>query len=248
SVCALPGFASEKEGGITGTGVVGQITELGSIYVNGLHIKFAPEMALIGIDEIARLEPGMTVAAQITAQGAALQAQSLRHLPVLTGPVTGPGQVMGVPVHGAGLPDQGRVEIDGFWSETGVMATRIRAASDGADRVTGPYRAAGFVGSIGFSAIQPRHLEPGEIITVRGAYSGETLAASALEKGVFIGDDPKLVLAEGFLSNPDQAGQYRLIGAGLVAYTDQPNMIDPGEKVYRCAWNGAMDFDLAALS
>ncbi|MCV6597585.1 MAG: hypothetical protein OIF40_10950 [Mangrovicoccus sp.] len=246
-----PVSAREKEGGIIGTGVLGQITRLGSIYVNGLHIRFAPGMDLVGIDSTDALSPGMTVAASVRATDTGWQATALRRLPVLSGPVTGPAEVMGVPVTGAALvalPRGGHVRVDGFWSENGVEATHVEPVERGDALVTGPYLGDGMVGNLRFTGITPQHLDRGDIIQLTGRYADGALAAVTLDHGVFAGPRPDLVLAEGYLSAPDARGQYRLIGANLVAYTDQPGMVDTGQKVLRCAWQGQMGFAPDALT
>jgi hypothetical protein len=235
-----------KEGGIIGTGVLGQITRLGSIYVNGLHIHFAPDMALVGIDAVSDLRPGMTVAATISPKGADWQANTLRRLPVLVGPVTGPNEVMGVQVSGAVIPAHGVARIDGFWTEFGVVATHVEPAPHSPHFASGPF-GPGRLGTMQFDGIAPQHLREGDVITLQGSFGGDRFHATSLEKGLFVGENPKLVLAEGFLSTPDPSGIYRLIGAGLFAYTERPEMIDPTQKLYRCGWQAQMDIDPQVL-
>ncbi|MCT4553206.1 MAG: DUF5666 domain-containing protein [Pelagimonas sp.] len=252
-VCApLALMAEEKEGGVIGTGIMGEITALGSIYVNGQHIRFAPDMALDGLETRADLTVGMTVAAAVQRDGADWLASAIRHVPVLRGPVTGPGEVMGIPVSGTDLPARGHVQIDGFWTAEGVIATRLRAIAQGPAQVSGPYDtdAEGMdrVAGLRFAGIAPQHLEPGQIITVSGAFEQGLLQAQSLERGLFPGAQPDLVLAQGYLSAPDPSGIYRLIGAGVVAFTDQPQMITPSNEVLRCALHGRMDFDRDALT
>jgi hypothetical protein len=248
-VCApLALMAEEKEGGVIGTGIMGEITALGSIYVNGQHIRFAPDMALDGLETRADLTVGMTVAAAVQRDGADWLASAIRHVPVLRGPVTGPGEVMGIPVSGTDLPVRGHVQIDGFWTAEGVIATRLTQIAQGPAQVSGPYDGSDRVAGLRFAGIAPQHLEPGQIITVSGAFEHGELQAQSLERGLFPGAQPDLVLAQGYLSTPDPSGIYRLIGAGVVAYTDRPQMVDPGAEVLRCALHGRMDFDRDALT
>ena len=244
---AQPLLADEKEGGIIGTGVLGQITALGSIHVNGLRIGFAPDMALDGIDGTDQLAPGMTVAAAVHETDDGWDAISLRRLPILVGPVTGGGEAMGVPVLGDALPESGWVRIDGFWSEDGIVASRIEPVAPANAFASGPYDPRGRVGQVPFGGMTPEHLEPGDIITVSGAFENGQLGVDVLQKGLFLNAEPHLILAEGYLSVPDATGVYRMIGVGVTAYTEQPAMVNTQEKVLRCAYGGAMDFDIGAL-
>ncbi|MCB2136571.1 MAG: hypothetical protein KDE08_11615 [Rhodobacteraceae bacterium] len=47
-----------------------------------------------------------------------------------------------------------------------------------------------------------------------------------------------VVQAEGYLSPPRAAGMYTLLGSGLIAYTDRPEMIDATERSLRCGYGG----------
>lgn len=240
---AAPLWAQQKEGGIIGTGVLGQITALGSITVGGHHIRFAPDMAY---EDAApgTLAPGMVVAATVVPDGDDWLATHLRRVSALIGPVTAPGEVMGVPVAGD-LPESGWVRVDGFWSDVGLVATHVAPAPSGRASVTGRY-AGGQVGPLRFGGITPAHLAEGDLITIDGRYDGQ-LIAERLQKGLFLGDTPALVLAEGYLSPPTPSGLYELIGAGISAYTDQPSMIQPDQQVTLCSLNGRSDFDAEAL-
>ncbi len=247
-ICAMPLWAQQKEGGIIGTGILGQITALGSIYVNGLHIEFADDMTLEGTADQDDLTPGMTVAAAIRKSSAGWEATAVRRVPVLVGPITGPGQVMGVTVTGMAVPVSGWVSIDGFWNAGGVVATRVQTTPPGLAETTGPYGSGRRVGDITFRGIEPLHLDDGQIVTIKGRFEDGGLAVTSLQRGLFAGAEPSLILAEGYLSTPDPAGMYRLIGAGVVAYTDRPGMIDPTERTIRCAIDGRMDYDVQKLS
>ena len=105
-----PAHAQEKEGGIIGTGVLGQVTALGSIYVNGLHITFSPDIVLEGAQDVKDLLPGMTVAVSVQNDNGVWVAHSIRRVSSLVGPVTGPSEVMGVKVVGSNLPLQSWVQ------------------------------------------------------------------------------------------------------------------------------------------
>lgn len=239
--------AQEKEGGIIGTGVLGQITALGSIYVNGQYIQFTPEMEIEGVANVSELEPGMTVAAGVIADGSNWRANTLRRIPVLVGPVTGENEVMNVKVQGETLPASGWVIVDGFWSTHGVQASRVASTSADTAIVSGPFGPGGFVGMVPFSGISPEHLDIGQHITVTGSFEQSRLNSESLRHGVFIGTQPELVLAEGYLSQPDPAGLYRLIGSNAIAYTETPSMVDVTQRVILCSINGKLDFKPSEL-
>jgi len=52
-----PAFAGEKEGGIIGTGVIGQITGLDRFEVSGMQFDFASDIELKGLNSLADLRP-----------------------------------------------------------------------------------------------------------------------------------------------------------------------------------------------
>lgn len=245
---ALPLNAQQKEGGIIGTGVLGQITALGSIYVNGLHIRFDPDVETRGIASAQDLGRGMTVAAIVTPDGPDWRATSIRRIPALTGPITAPGHVMGVPVTGLDRATTGWVRIDGFWTTNGVQATRIAQIAPTQAEAAGPYAAGPQIGTLRFAGLTPRRLENGRHATIRGRYEDGAFQVDHLQKGLFSGPTPQLVLAQGYLSTPEPSGLYRLIGADAVSYTDDPSMAIPPTPVTLCALDGRLDFDAANLS
>jgi len=242
-----PLAAQEKEGGIIGTGVIGQITDLGSIFVNGLHIHFAADMALEGISDIEELRPGMTVSATIAPRGPEWEAISLRRVPILIGPVTGPNEVMGVSVSGFELPASGWVIVDGFWSSRGAEATRVDATTGSVASVSGIFESAQIVGQVPFTGLKPDEVTLGQRVTLNGVFEAGVLQVGNVQENLFIGDAPALVLAEGYLSAPDPSGLYRLIGANAIAYTDRPSMIDTEDRTVLCALAGQLTFDVSVL-
>ena len=101
-------WGEDKEGGIIGTGVVGEVTGVDAFEVGGMRFNLPENIELKGIDSVADLRMGMTLALSTQRDGSGWQATQLRRLPVLIGPVTGPGEVMGVRVTGD-LPAEGAV-------------------------------------------------------------------------------------------------------------------------------------------
>ncbi|MGB3315999.1 MAG: DUF5666 domain-containing protein [Albidovulum sp.] len=247
----------DREGGIIGTGISGTITALGSIYVNGQHILYDDGLAVTGGLGVARapdLVPGHTVAVVAVPDGEAWRARNIRQVLPLVGPVMlegGEVLIMGTKVvmpADAVPPAPGEwLAVSGLWRGDEVVATRVDALPDGERiaMVSGTYLGAvngrTMVGGTRIGGIEPRHLEPGDTVRVYGSPAGDGLSAVRLEKGLFDGE-VGLVQVEGYYSPPQPDGLYSVLGSGLVAYTDQPGMIDPGERVLRCGAEGQLDY------
>ncbi len=238
--------AEDKEGGIIGTGVVGEVTGLQTFEVAGMRFNLPDTLELDGIDRIEDLRMGMTLSLRAARDGEGWKAVELRRLPVLIGPVTGENEVMGVPVIGD-LPKDGRVVIDGFWSVRGVVATRVTAAERGVDQVTGRYHPEGTVGTVQLLGGPEHKAEPGDIVTVSGKYQSGGFAIADMEIGVFDGTAPDLLLAEGFFDTPDEAGNAKLLNADARIDVSRTAIVQD-QKVRRCALRGRFDYERDALS
>lgn len=238
-----PWAEEEKEGGIIGTGVVGEITALGSIIVNGLRIETPPGLPRAGLGSDLPLQPGMVVAARVERVGNEWRARDISRLTPLVGPVTSAGKVMGVPVANLGTHRLGDwVIVDGFWTENGVDATRVTPTRTRIARVTGTYLGGPLeIGGIVISGIMPRHLVPGDVVTAEGSLTSDGIKAIRLAKGAFQGVAPGVILAQGYLSRPDTVGLYTLYGSGLIAYAMHPDMIVPPTRLVHCAVEGRID-------
>ncbi|AEV39897.1 hypothetical protein PSE_p0315 (plasmid) [Pseudovibrio sp. FO-BEG1] len=251
----------EREGGILGTGIVGTITRLGSIIVNEQRITFPADLPVkneLGPLTAAQLVPGDTVAVVADLTGANWEAQSIRRILPIIGPVseissdeTGRTfEIMGTAVHVplsiATTVKQGDwVAISGLWQDEDVVATRVE--------VVPPRQSAVIIGSnlsVGASnvpqigntliaGIIPQHVESGDVIRVTGIPEAGSIRATSLETGIFDGK-VGLVQAEGYLSPPTSKGLYTLLGTGMVAFTDQPDMIDETAKVRLCGYDGKL--------
>lgn len=238
--------ADEKEGGIIGTGVVGEVTGLEAFEVAGMRFNLPETAEIEGIGSLEDLRMGMTLSLRAARDGDGWQAVQLRRLPVLVGPVTGEGEVMGVPVVGK-FPGEGTVIIDGFWSSGGIVATRVTATKRVDNRVMGRYDPSGFVGAVALASDRPIDAAPGEIVVVAGRYDAGLFTVTEVERGVFDGSVPDLLLAEGFLDSPDHQGDAMLysVDAKLAAGDDLAVL---EHRIRRCALHGQLDYDEAALS
>lgn len=238
--------AGEKEGGVIGTGVVGEVTALDGFEVAGMRFNLPDTIELDGIDRVEDLRMGMTISLRTARDGEGWQATELRRLPVLVGPVTGENEVMGVTVIGD-LPTSGRVIVDGFWSSQGVVATRITPTETEEDRVTGRYNPAGLVGTVPLRRGFPNNAEPGDVVTIRGEYLSGGFTVVEMETGVFKGSMPEVLLAEGFLGEPNEAGDATLMTVDVKMAMSRQAISD-GQRIRRCALRGRLDYEQSTLS
>ena len=116
--------------------------------------------------------------------------------------------------------------------------------AQGVVSITDPLSDEHNVGGLEFTGITPLHAEIGDPITVWGDFVDGKIVANQIRNGLFVGSEPALVLAQGFLSEPTTGGEYTLIGSGAVAYTTQPQMIDVSKLVVRCIFEGSLDFQI----
>ncbi len=241
-----PLLAEEKEGGIIGTGVIGQITGLDQFEVSGMRFGFADDIELKGISALDELRMGMTLALSTGRDGSNWHIKSLQHMPLLTGPVTGPSEVMGVPVIGT-LPASGIVQVDGFWSEAGIVASRITELTDQTAQASGVYDGLGRVGQLSVQGPELSDVAAGQRIEVTGQFVDGILVAETVMQGPFMDTSPDLVLLEGFYEPMSRADTVGLQGIA-VASADTEKAAGFGELVRRCALNGRTDFVRSELA
>ncbi|SMR82131.1 hypothetical protein SAMN04488030_2473 [Aliiroseovarius halocynthiae] len=257
STAAMATEEDEREGGILGTGILGTITALGSIYVNGQHIRFAPEFEVtdgVTVSTAAQLLPGHTVAVVAAPDGAGWQASYIRQITPLVGPVQsisdGQFDVLGTTIQAepkliAGLGQGDMVAISGLWQEGQVIASRIdRVANDSPARIEGsvfdvtpgqPLT----IGGTEITGLWPTHIQDGHVVRVVGSANETGIQVQSLETGVFAAT-PQVILSEGYFSVPTVSGLYTLLGSDLLSYTDQPGMIDPVVRQLVCSRDGQM--------
>ncbi len=265
TLVAFPVPATEKEteesreGGIVGTGIVGAITELGSIYVNGQHIVFPDGLKLtspLGERTADSLVPGETVAAEAVFADGKWTSGSINHYLPITGPVeaadTGKLTVMGSEIavrrdtdfvgFGKGeQPETGDwIAVNGLWNGNTVVATRIvKIEPQSQARIVGTYRRgedgdAGKVGGTRVLGIKLRHVRPGDALTVHGMPEETALQTETVTIGLFAGPVGD-ILMEGYLSQPDLEGIYTIYGSGVMAYAGPDPMTVSTERGLYCA-------------
>ncbi|MEX3009739.1 DUF5666 domain-containing protein [Hoeflea sp. TYP-13] len=249
----------DREGGIVGTGIVGTITELGSIYVNGQHVIFPADMIVaspLGIKPAAALGVGETVVVEATFADGSWNADYIsQYLPVI-GPVSAAGadgfSVLGSEIlidsdtafdgvaDAAALGQGDWVAINGLWRGNTVVASLV-IKIDRQDEavIVGSYRSDGtqgpaYVGGTQIIGMTPRHAQPDDVLTVRGVPAQNGIEALNVALGLFtrpVAD----ILMEGYLSQPGPQGLYTIYGSGVIAYAgDEPMAVFSGRGLY-CA-------------
>ena len=263
---AAPGHAEsekpeeEREGGIVGTGIVGTITGLGSIRVNGQRIVFQSDLVAaseLGDRPAGDLQPGETVAVEAVRDGGEWAARHIRqYLPVI-GPVSrasdGSLTVLGSGIEtgpdteligfdgGGGTPGAGDwIAVNGLWRKDSVVATRIERIDPRSEAVVvGTYRpdsdGAGFmVGGTRVVGMEVRHADLGDVLTVRGIEVQGNLRAGGVAQGLFVGP-VEVLLMEGYLSQPDPSGIYTIYGSGIAASLGDRDMPISADRGLYCA-------------
>ena len=248
SFALLSGMAlaeEQKEGGIIGTGVIGQVTGVEEFEVSGMRFGLAPDVVLKDIASVSDIELGMTLVATTAQDGNAWEITELQRVPVLVGPVTGPNEVLGVSVEGA-FPDAEWVIVDGFWTNEGVVATRISPTETGEVRITGMADPAGFVGNALVDPTAVASFPKGSVVTATGQYAQGAVSIDNVTAGTFMQETPDLLLLEGFYQSMDGSDEFTLQGVGR---TSAASVSSSGlQPVRRCAVGGRLDFVESDLS
>ena len=244
----------EREGGLTGTGIVGTITHLGSFYVNGQRVVYDEGFELgsaFGAVAADSLLPGHTIAVEVVADGRDWRALSGHQIFPVIGPV-GEVDQDGFTVLGSRIIFDGNadtsipvgqwVAVSGLWRGDEIVASRVTLiAPQPQARLVGTYfepqDESLRVGGSLVQGIVPEHAEDGDVIQVSGDPLVGGLAARELRLGVF-DHEVGLVLAQGYMSQPRQSGLYSILGSGLAAFTSSPAMIDEARVGVFCGVDG----------
>lgn len=246
----------EREGGIVGTGIVGTITELGSIYVNGQHIRFDANLSVtspLGDRPASSLVPGDTVVVEAAREiDGGWQARSMKAYLPIVGPVAAVAprrlEIMGalieIPENAASIADFVGAEVangdwiavSGLWRGDVVTASRIeKIAPLPMASVVGTYSSDGAsrrVGTVPLLGIDIQHARPLDVLTVQGRPTTVGLEGETVTIGLFTGPVGE-VLFEGYLSEPDLEGAYTVQGSGFLAFVANPEMaIDPDRGLF----------------
>lgn len=253
SLTAAPAADDEREGGLSGTGIVGEITALGSIVVNGQRIALDEDLTVasaLGTNSANLLAPGDIVAVAVALGETGWTATAITQKHALIGPVSdskeGSFTVLGVPVAWSGSTTPGTwVAVSGFWTPDGINATRVQDVEQ-RDTVSlhGSYRAPSdasdaMVGTVELNIAPLHHADEGDVIRVTGVLEGDNIVVTDIHNGLF--EHPvALVLAEGYLTSVAPSGHYTVAGSGLSAYTENQQSIMTTERIRVCGLEGRL--------
>lgn len=266
SICALAGATQEaetpREGGLTGTGIVGLVSYSKTIDINGVSIALPNALIVdsaFGPITADALYPGAMVALHLEGTFQDLTFLDARQVLQLIGPVLAQNNktlvVMGTVVQRAetslDVNDGDWVSVSGYWREDGIVATRIDAVPHQEFvQIQGTYQpvttGVGKIGDTYFRGEIPDTAKPGDVVRLRGRVSGGEIIVETLELNQFK-SSVRTVLAQGYLSLPDAQGRYTVLGTGITSVTDQPEMINPQELMTVCGVDGNLlvdDFEI----
>lgn len=225
------------EGGIGGTGIVGILTDFGSLLVNGLRVEVETRTRIatpFGAVSDSALAPGQALTITAVQSRDRLVAREVRIDHALVGRLVreaGQLSVNGVPLRmepGAIIAAQpgAQVAVSGIWTQQGVSTTRI----DPADQITdsldtaAPDLIAGTFDPDGPSgpqiggfpiAIDGRLPAPGSYLVARGQFDGTAMRSSLAREGRFVSGAPiEQLSVEGFLEPSQDAPGFRVAGLG----------------------------------
>lgn len=261
-ITALPRVfaAEEREGGLVGTGVIGVlgvVTGLGSIHVNGMRITYDPDLRVetaFGSKSPTTIVPGHTVQIEAQERNGIWVARSIqRHQPLIApveaisrGRIRVLGMTVEVPegIAMTGTIRQGTwVDISGLWRGNILVASRIEAVSPQPmialrGTLTGSAATGWQVGGVRVTGIRSRHLKAGQTLAVRGramqARKGRPfLQALAYAVRDFSGDTKRAVV-EGYLSTPSLYGTYTVFGSGATALVADRAVMMPDWRGLHC--------------
>lgn len=238
TACATQEFAEapkdEPRGGIGGTGIVGGLTDFGSLIVAGRRVALPGDAILL--DTLGRIDAAglavgqvLSLEASTAADGTLIARRVLAAHPIV-GRVSAISadrtrfMALGVAVTmepGAGpAPNVGdRVAVSGVWRGPEVSASRIALAPPGADAVAGAVRieaGAVRVGGAPLDIGSSSAPTAGAFAIAQGREADGALLVDALEEGRFNGAGGPLarLAVEGYLVPTEAAPFFAVSGLG----------------------------------
>lgn len=233
---ALPSFSQTSEnpveGGIGGTGIVGLLTDFGSLYVNGRYIQtdadteYSDGFGRLRKSDL-RVSQSLTIEANASANG--LLARRVH----VTYPVVGRidavlrqgrallinGVEVRLPQTLRGFDVGDRVAVSGLWRGQSVEASLLEQARSNSDLVSGDVSRSGLAITVGATKVQRTGaLQNGSFATIIGRFDPARLILRAqnIEEGRFTGAAGRLrqLSIEGYLEPTERAPGYRVSGLG----------------------------------
>lgn len=223
------------EGGMGGTGIVGILTDFGSLVINGLKVETDSQTRVsdaFGERDVGSLTIGQNLTIEAETKDGMLFARRVH----ITHPVVGAisnisvdgrsAQIAGVPVdlepNAFGHFSEGkRVAVSGLWRSDRVVASRIDPITgQGPDVLSGVYREDPRVGAtIGGRTISPpkdTEVADGSFVTATGRADQGRFNVEEISVGRFTGAAGPLsdLSVEGYLETADTAPFYAVSGLG----------------------------------
>ncbi len=223
----------DVEGGIGGTGIVGILTDFGSLIVAGTRVsqdtntRYSNAFGRMAATDLAI---GHSLTVEAARVGDALVARRVHVDYPLIGSVAELSAesfvLNGVTVIWSGsrtaLTSGDQVAVSGLWRGNSVVASRVDPAPARAgDLIAGDFGREGFGGRLGGVAVRGgglAQIADGTYATCLGSFdpTDQTFRTSAVKSGRFVGAAGALqhLKVEGFLNESDAAPGYRLAGLG----------------------------------
>lgn len=226
---------SIREGGIGGTGIVGTLTDFGSLIVNGMRITMDGGTDIRdtrGILAAENLRIGQTLTIEARRNGDGIIASRVE----VTYPVVGPvsdvapdgrsALVAGLRVRlepsGIGGFEAGSmVAASGIWRGAEVVASRVdRVRARGIALLSGEVMESTDgvlrLGTTPLDGLTPNEATPGSFARIGGVYRGDRLTVETVTPDRFTGAAGPLVAlsVEGYLDPAPKAPFYRVSGLG----------------------------------
>lgn len=221
------------EGGIGGTGIVGLLTEFGSLYINGNYVRTDTQTRYSnGFGSITKTD--LSVGDSLTVEAATDSEGLIAARVHVTHPIV--GSITAIAANGRSLTINGitvtlpsrtrfgigtRVAASGLWRGQQVVASRITATNTALDLISGDARrqnSNNFIGTTRIRGAQTANMQRGAFTTVTGTYQPdrETFQAQRIVTGRFVGAAGALsrLSVEGYLEPTDRAPGFRLAGLG----------------------------------
>lgn len=258
--CATPQIVSRDtpdpfEGGIGGTGIVGVLTDFGSLIVNGLKVEVTTGTRVFdtfGEVSANALAPGQSLTIYATRDRDAIVARRVQidHAVIGTIEQTNTGaRINGIPLEAeqnapVRLQAGQRVAVSGIWASDRLIVSRVDPVSAGPDVVAGTLMRSsdGNALSIGDAILrgETQANQPGQYTTVFGSGNGSGIDVDRLETGRFKGvTDLRQLSVEGFLEPTRTNPGYRVAGLGHSFARDlRLAPLDGQRAVYFGRYNG----------
>lgn len=244
-----------REGGLTGTGIVGLVNHEGVVEIGGLSVTLPASLSVrtpLGPTVIDKMRDGDMIAVELDGTLQNLSVVEAYQVIQIIGPIAGRTgktlSVMGTTVMGADLASEARVgdwvAVSGYWREDGIVATRIAVVPpQDAVRVQGTYQSLssgrGRVGDTMIKGEMPKSVTQGDVVRISGRLEDGAVVMRSSEVGTFA-QDVRIFLAEGYQSTPDSSGFYTVLGTGISSVTDRPEMINWRDLVTVCSVDGEL--------